>query len=204
MGNHQVWGIYLAAGQSRRMGQNKLALLWHGKPLGIYGLQAAVQSQLDHVVVVLNKNADNKWVNTLKSHRKIRLLDCPWANEGQAASICCGIEEAIKSNVDSVMILLADMPFIRPNVIDRLIDRKALANKEQQPYDYVSYKIDSVLYPPVLFNKSMFPLLLDLKGDIGARQLLKGHNVKGIHLDWPNVITFADVDTIEDFRNLPD
>ena len=52
MSNLQIIGILLTAGSSRRMGINKLSLPLGSSNIGSLCLTAAVQSMLDHVLVV--------------------------------------------------------------------------------------------------------------------------------------------------------
>ena len=57
-----------------------------------------------------------------------------------------------------------------------------------------------IFWTPVLFDKSFFPQLLELKGDSGAKSLVR-ENMKAAAF-----VQFAkggiDVDTMEDFRKL--
>ena len=52
----KVIGIYLAAGDSRRMGTNKLLLDIGGIPLGSLALQAALESKVHQVLARTRRN----------------------------------------------------------------------------------------------------------------------------------------------------
>lgn len=56
-------GVFLAAGKSRRMGQNKLALPLKGENIGSLSLKTALSSRLDHVLVVeRTEHASLEWI----------------------------------------------------------------------------------------------------------------------------------------------
>ena len=197
----KIFGLYLAAGQSSRMGQNKLALLWRGKPLGSFGLQAAIDSKLDRILMVLNPDNINKWAEPLIRHPKVVPLFCPFASEGQGASIRFGIAEAMERNIDGVVIQLADQPFVSCEILNNLVESFYL-KKQKSPLNYAGYVHNGLMQPPILFPKSMFPLLKELKGDTGARHILKGRRVKGLKIKAADYRTFMDVDTPEDLQSL--
>ena len=58
----KVIGIYLAAGDSRRMGTNKLLLDIGGIPLGSLALQAALESKVHQVLVITKRDDRLTWI----------------------------------------------------------------------------------------------------------------------------------------------
>ena len=64
MSNLQIIGILLTAGFSRRMGINKLSLPLGSSNIGSLCLTAAVQSMLDHVLVVKKKGDSLDWIDS--------------------------------------------------------------------------------------------------------------------------------------------
>ncbi|MFC0560261.1 NTP transferase domain-containing protein [Halalkalibacter alkalisediminis] len=101
----------------------KLILPINGKPLGSISLEIALNSQLDKVIVVANKEDPLTWLSThvLAGHSKCILRRCKYSSDGQAASLKCGLKTAQDLQVDAVMILLADQPFISEKLLNRLI-----------------------------------------------------------------------------------
>lgn len=194
-----VLGIYLAAGGSQRMGQNKLALPWKGRPLGAHGLAAAIQSQLKKIMVVLNPDLDNGWTAPWLDHPKLSAVYCLDASDGQSASVRCGLRAAMECGAKAVMIQLADQPFVSKEILDGLIKSR----RTQTSFDYVGYRVNQIIRPPILFNISTFQDLLKLQGDMGARKLIKSGCFKGIELAGKSVSPFIDVDTKEEFLSLP-
>ncbi|WP_062107025.1 nucleotidyltransferase family protein [Bacillus niameyensis] len=198
-------GIYLAAGNSSRMGKNKLALPFQSTTLGEKGLRAALKSKLEKVFVVTRAGVDPYWISSsLKTHSKCSIVPCHSAHLGQAESLKCGIRSAQVENIDSVMVLLADQPFITDTVIGKLINTM----EENPHYLFVASICHDQVTPPVLFSSPMFPALLTLKGDKGAKALLnKEYANTGKFLAFPNKQTFLDIDKEADYqrvlRNVP-
>lgn len=196
----KVAGVYLAAGVSSRMGQNKLAMPWKGKPLGAYGLKAAVQSQLDRVYVILNPNNDNQWVIPWKDCPKVRLLFCLDAEEGLAASIRCGVDRAEKEKMGAVIVQLADQPMVTIKLLNGLLRRFRMRMKGEH---FIGYIRNGIIGPPILFDQTMFSDLKRLKGDKGARAIIMKQSGKGLWMKKSQAAPFIDIDTIDDFRKLP-
>ncbi|KAA9024001.1 nucleotidyltransferase family protein [Niallia endozanthoxylica] len=196
----KVVGVYLAAGDSRRMGTNKLLLDLDGNPLGSLALQAALESTIHRVLVITKKNDKLSWIAphlfTSDYRRKWTSVQLKKSNRGQAYSIITGLHEAIILHADAVLVQLADQPFVTANMINLLID--AFEKKPSKLFFSCSY--DGVLRPPVLFTKNFFPILMDLKGDNGARDLLNGKfKEKGEIYNFDKEDFLLDVDTMDDY-----
>ncbi|MFS0820502.1 nucleotidyltransferase family protein [Bacillus sp. 1P02SD] len=194
----KVVGIYLAAGKSSRMGKNKLLLEFRGLPLGSIALKNALDSAIDYVLVVTNENDPLSWVDSSmfsKPYQK-RWTKIPSKESkgGQSYSIKTGLKEAIKMNADAVIILLADQPFVTSQMIDFLIKAYGLEKSKE----ILGYRNENVVYPPILFSKKMFPKLMELHGDIGAKKIIANFNNK-ILFDT-EIDKVRDVDTPEDYE----
>ncbi len=190
-----IIGIYLAAGESRRMGRDKRYLPYRQLPLGSLALNEALQSELSQVIVVTRKEDSLDWLQC-KSPGKWSRVDCLRASEGQGFSIQCGLKKAIKAKADAVMILLADQPFINREVINSLID----SYKKDPGCFYIAAGMRQIPMPPVLFSSECFPYLQKLKGDQGARKIIRGELfTKGKIIEFHEPLLFFDVDTEEDY-----
>ena len=103
-----IIGIYLAAGNSRRMGRNKLALPVGKMALGSLALDTAVQSILNGIGIITNEKDNLSWIpDRLKNHKKCKVIICPDADDGQSASLRCGIEYAKEIGASAIVVLLA-------------------------------------------------------------------------------------------------
>ncbi|MFU1794551.1 nucleotidyltransferase family protein [Paenibacillus azoreducens] len=203
MSQYSVIGIYLAAGRSTRMGSDKLGLPLGPMRLGNYGLAAALHSKLDYILVISGE-AQAGWVDDSfyenQIFRKWSLIYCPDAHSGQSSSLRCGIRAAMAMGTEAAMVLLADQPLMTTGMIDELLDRY----HKQQLQDSIHYAAagaDGLAKPPVIFNHRMFPDLLRLQGDEGARRLIRKDS-PGICIDFNNPDLFLDVDTEKDYEFL--
>lgn len=200
MKRNKVVGIYLAAGQSVRMSSNKLRLPLGTMNVGSYALTAALSSGLDHVLVVSN-DASALWMDrTLhqdRLQRKWSVIHCPEAHLGQAYSLRCGVQAALAMEAAAAMILLADQPLVTKEMINELLDNfQNVAN-----IGFVASRYEGLARPPVIFARRIFPKLLQLQKDQGARLLIR-QETSGICIDFRNPDLFMDVDTAEDYDKL--
>ena len=87
-----ISGVILAAGRSKRMGRPKLALPLDGKPLLQHALDAAAESRLDEIVVVLAPMED-ALLDILELPRgpTVRIAINPQPDAGQSRSLQCGL-----------------------------------------------------------------------------------------------------------------
>ncbi|MBS4219746.1 NTP transferase domain-containing protein [Bacillus sp. FJAT-49711] len=195
----KIAGIYLAAGKSSRMGKNKLALPVGNTLLGTMALKTALQSSLEKVYIITNSLEDLSWLESLIEHEKVSIIACPSAHLGQAESIKCGIRSAQTEEMDAIMVLLADQPYISIKIIEDIIRQL----KNNPALQFVAASNQNIIKPPVLFSASMYPALLNLQGDHGAKTLLRGKN-KGIGevLTFSSRKAFLDIDTVDDYNEL--
>lgn len=205
MKRHSVHGIYLAAGHSSRMGTNKLGLPLRGIALGNHALLAALEAGLAHVWIVTAEGKADWMDAALVSDRfrsKWTLVRCLDAHSGQAYSIRCGVEAAKTAGAESVMVLLADQPGVTAEMIQELRCRYDQAS-EREGIHFAAAEFCGLARPPVICHRRMFPELLRLQGDQGARHLIRSGR-PGISVPFGSPDLFLDVDTPEDYGRLRD
>jgi len=187
----RVAGIILAAGKSSRMGKMKLLLDVHGKPMLGHVVESALHSALDEVIVVLGHEHE----------RILESIDFKGAtvvfnrdfHKGQSTSLKAGIA-AVGQNCDAALFLLGDLPLVGPGVIDAVLQKRKATRA-------------SIVVPvfggkrgnPVLLARSLFPMVLALEGDIGAREILTAHEdlIETVAVEHDGIL--LDVDTWEDY-----
>lgn len=181
--------LVLAAGASVRMGpRNKLLLPVGGVSMLERAVRAAVESAAGEVFVVTG--ADD-YAGVLDRYPVERVFN-PDHEEGMASSIRAGVQAA-GPHVDAYGILLGDMPFLRPETIGRI-------TRHVRPETIVVPCFDGTSGHPVLFARSYRRDLLELRGDVGARSVVRAHaaNVVTIEAGDPGIL--RDVDTEEAYR----
>lgn len=187
-------GIILAAGESKRFGAPKQLLRLGGRFLIEWVLQAAIESNLDRVVLVLGCEHDRIRRSLLKwtSHPKCTVRVNPDYREGMSTSLRAGVA-SVEHDFPSAMFLLGDQPMVKAALIDLLLMRFARSEK-------------SICVPahrgargnPVLFAQPHYPAILNLTGDTGARDLIAAHPDHVLAVEVPDPQVFLDIDRRED------
>ncbi|HEV7843024.1 MAG TPA: nucleotidyltransferase family protein [Pyrinomonadaceae bacterium] len=201
MSESSIGIIVLAAGASSRMGEPKQLLRYEGETLLRRAARAALETQHRPVVVVLGSHAD-------VMQEEIAALDAlPVVNqlwhEGMSSSICCGLQRALAAiapdGIEAAILMLCDQPFVRSNVIRRLVDAYRV-----RPTLLVAseYEADGkkTLGVPALFSRALFPELMALRGAEGAKRIIERHGAEAASVAMPEAA--FDVDTPGDYRAL--
>lgn len=199
----KVIGIYLAAGRSTRFKQNKLTAFVQGRFLGGIALEEALQSSLDHIVVVTHPDDLLTWLpKNLKQEEKGRLFFTTSHHQktGQAYSLRQGLDKARTINEEAaIMVLLADQPFITKQVLNFMI--QVYIQKE----DYTCIGLNYThISPPLIISSDLFDEISQLTGDEGARKIIEKHYKKSLFLPVTNDKIFIDIDTQADFNKWKD
>lgn len=194
----KVVGIYLAAGKSSRMGRHKLALPVGTKTLGSLALQTALKTSLEQVYVIVKETDDVSWLPAeIKDAQKVTIIPCSTASEGHSASLRCGVKQAHINQADAAVILLADQPFITVLMIEEMIT----CMKETPTRKFIGTSYEQKMMPPILFSSAMYPALLNLTGDTGAKAILRGELFhEGKQIPCADQRLIFDVDTKEDYK----
>jgi molybdenum cofactor cytidylyltransferase len=187
--------ILLAAGKSTRLGQPKQLLNYEGQTLLQHSLQVAQTSDAHPVVVVLGADA-GLFEKEVTGHDVHVVVNSEW-QEGMAFSIRCGIQELnrLNSAAEGAVVVVCDQPYVTPAIINRLID---VHQKTAKPL--VSCMYADTVGTPTFFHKSMFPELLQLEGDGGAKGLLLKYAEELEIISFPE--GQVDIDTEEDYEKL--
>ncbi|MDQ5851315.1 MAG: nucleotidyltransferase family protein [Chloroflexota bacterium] len=190
-----VAGVILAAGLARRMGGSKVLLPWQGRPLVRHVAEVALASQLDEILVVTGHRAHD--VGAVLRDLPLRVIHNPDYQGGLSTSLRAGIA-ALGEDVAGALIMLADQPLLTSTAIDSLL----------QAYWRTAAPIVAPFAHgrrgnPVLFARALFPDLLEVAGDEGARAVIEAYRdrMEGVEVDEA---VFQDVDTPEVYAALSD
>lgn len=192
----RVAGLLLAAGESSRMGRLKQLLPLGEDTLLNRVLREALSSDLDRVVLVLGHRAGEivQSLGDLAESEKLLMVENRRYKRGISSSIAAGLSRVEKTH-DHVMILLADMPDIRADLIDRLL-RRCLTSGS--PLGAV--EVGGKRSHPVFFSRRLYPELNRLKGDEGARGLFRTHRDEVCLVKADDFYDDRDLDTLEDYE----
>ena len=183
-----ISGIILAAGKSSRMGQDKLSLMLHGRPVLEHVILAAKKSALDEVIVVWGRYKNSK---DLAQDHGLMTIENKDYEQGLSTSLARGMK-AISQNSNAVVFLLGDMPYIDANIIDGLIQTFLQGKKHIVVPIYNGQRGN-----PVLFSRKYEAALCTIQGDIGARQLIKEYEEDVAFVFFDQGRWDMDIDTME-------
>jgi molybdenum cofactor cytidylyltransferase len=214
-----IWAVVLAAGESRRMGPQKLLLPYGGATVIGAVVAAAAGSRVDGVMVVLG--ADRDAVRAALERAADDGRGAPAAeggapdvapslagsasngvaftiNESYRSGMLSSIQAAFRalpSEATAAVVMLGDQPFLPARVIDAVVAAYGEGGKG--------------IVVPVYGGRRGHPLLVDLKHRdevlrldpaVGLRQLLRAHpeDVREIEVDEAAIL--RDLDTPADYR----
>jgi molybdenum cofactor cytidylyltransferase len=192
MKESQIAIIILAAGSSERMSSPKQLLPYLDTSLLRYITQTALQSHAQKVYVVVGYKAEEMFKGLAELPIEI-LLNPEWKN-GLSTSLHVGLQKLDKES-DAAIILLCDQPKVTSSLLNTLIDSYL---EVQQPI--VACRYGDTVGVPALFDRSIFPELLALRGDVGAKRIIEQYASKRTEIDFPEGI--YDIDSDDDFHSL--
>jgi molybdenum cofactor cytidylyltransferase len=197
----RVTGVLLAAGRSERFGTDKLAAKLpravNDVPLGTLVAVAAARQLVTAIPqsLAVVRPAAALLAASLRQEG-LRVLPCPFADQGMAASLAFAI--AASADADAWLVMLADMPWVRAATIARLASELAGGAALVVPV------YQGKRGHPVGFAGQFCDELIALTGDVGARSILAAHaaDVVQVEVDDPGIL--RDIDTPEDLARSPE
>jgi molybdenum cofactor cytidylyltransferase len=190
-----ISAVILAAGRAERMGEPKLFLPLGGKPVLQWVLESALASDLDEIICVARELDSVRRQIDITDERLFWLLNYA-ADRGQSTSVVAGLWAANAAS-EGVMFLCGDQPLVRPELINALLEKFADTSAW-----IVAPRFKGEVRNPILFHRKLFPELLKLTGDRNGRPLLDKHKRKTALLDWPEELSFLDIDVRADYERL--
>ncbi|MHB1958068.1 MAG: nucleotidyltransferase family protein [Acidobacteriaceae bacterium] len=191
-----VPAIVLAGGGSTRLGQPKQLLrlpALGGETLIDHAINLAIAAGVAPVFVVLGADAN-------EIQRQSQLRECivvrneAW-REGMASSIRLGVAAVMGNAPDAsgAMVLVCDQPALSADHL------RALLNAHRaNPKNIAASRYAGRTGVPVVFPRALFPALLELNGDQGARAMLQQSGLAVHAIDFPG--GELDIDTAEDLQ----
>ncbi len=195
-----ISGVLLGAGESRRMGRNKLFLPYEKTTVFERCLGVLLRSEVQELIVVLgNRSKALQPVTERCAHlfrKRIKIVLNLHSREGMSTSIRKGLE-ALDSRSEGVLIALGDQPFLKTRTVNALVH--AFVHGEE--------KIVLPFYRgrrgnPVLFDRFYVEELLKLQGDVGGRSIVDSHLDKVMRVRTRCGGVIKDIDTWEEYKKL--
>jgi molybdenum cofactor cytidylyltransferase len=180
--------IVLAAGASTRFGSAKQLVRIAGRPLLHTVVTRAAEVVGDALIVVLGAHAA-PLAPLLKHTPGSVIINRSW-REGLASSIRAGLSR-LPPSCTGAMILLADQAAVTAADLKRLESAW-----RRQPEHIAAALYGATVGVPAIFPRSQFAALAELRGDVGARALLRRNPDRVVRV--PMESAALDVDTPED------
>ncbi len=187
-----VAAIILAAGASKRFGQPKALLDWHGQPLIAHIADVVLASPARPVVVVLGAHAEP--VRLALGDRPVQVVVNPNWREGMSTSVRAGLS-ALPDDTPAALFVLGDQPNVTPDFIAALITRF-----QGTGAPIVEPRAGSRPGNPALFAREMFAELMQITGDRGGRPLVIKYADRVAVIQVDDLTTLQDIDTREDYE----
>jgi molybdenum cofactor cytidylyltransferase len=181
--------ILLAAGSGSRFGGDKmLAPLTDGTPIGVASWRNLVSAIADTVAVV--RSGDEALRSALHAVGA-NVIECTDAQDGMSRSLIAGLQAT--PNNSGWVIVLGDMPFIKPETIRKVAD----AIERGELIAIPTYK--DKRGHPVGLSAGLYEELMAITGDEGAREVVRRHAKECCLIacdDDPGIL--RDIDTPDD------
>jgi len=190
-----VSAVVLAAGVAGSMREQEALLPLRDQPVLQRVLEGALASKVREVVCVVSDLALARRHITIENERLIWLVKYG-ADGGINSSLTAGLW-AIDPKSDGVLFLAGDQPFIRNELIDALIERF-----ENSHALIVAPSFQGQPRNPLLFRRELFPNLLKLTGNRGARALFEKNRDRAELVPWGEEIPCIDFDVRADYERL--
>lgn len=184
----QLAAILLAAGGSTRLGQPKQGFEIDGEALVVR--QARLLLSLRPATVIVVTGAEPSEVEPLLAELPLRIEHNPEWRKGMGSSLARGIR-MMPERVRAALVLLCDQWKITS------ADLQVLARAwSEDPGAVVAASYSGTVGVPAILPRAMFERLARLRGDTGARRLIKGWHGQVRSIAMPRAA--ADIDTVSD------
>lgn len=175
----------------------KQLLPWKGTFLLQYVLNGITQLEAKRIVVVLGANAQKIRSSLKIDPSSTDIIENPTWEKGLGNSISAGVRYLMEtySPLDGMLICLADQPLVTPDYLNRMLLEFSTHN-----VSIVASNYGKKLGVPAIFGQDMYPALLKLDSDYGARDILDSHTFVTLGLDAQGLL--ADIDTPEAYQKI--
>ena len=189
-----IKAILLAAGQSKRLkSENKLIKLYKKKPLINHSLNALHKSKVNKIIIVLGHQKKELQKIIKRNNKNIFTYNKEY-KKGMASSIKAGLRKLNKKD-KGFIIVQSDMPFIKSSEINKIYN-----SIKSKKYLVHVLKYRNRVGNPIGFDISIMKKFKKIKGDVGAKFMVKRLKKETKFIKINNLKSFKDFDKVSDFR----
>ena len=193
-----IGAVVLAAGESERMGQNKLFLSLNGKSLIDNILDAVESAGIGEQVIVLG-HMSTQVIEAVKPRlQTLKIAINEDYRQGMTSSFQKGLQ--ILPYVDAAFLVLGDEPIFDPNILKLMVQQ--MENSHNRAL-IVSPIHKGKKGHPLLFHRQLFGEILSLKSSQTIREIVHRYADRLFTIEAPQW-TIMDIDTPEDYARISD
>ena len=190
-----VAALLLAAGASSRFGAQKLLQPLAGRPIVRHAAERLLEGTRARELVVVVGREGERVAAALNGLPARCVANARYA-DGLSTSVRAGVA-ALPREAPAVVVALGDQPFVPPGVVPRLLAAYRAGGAAIVAPRYRG----GVRGHPVLFDAALFPEMLEVSGDEGARSVILRNADRARLVDFP-LDAPADVDDAADYERL--
>ena len=176
------------------MGVVKQLLPLDGSPLLQHVLNHVYDAAVGEIVLVLGHVAEE--INQKLELCGVKVVHNGNYRQGMGTSLRVGVS-AVDSRAEAALIILADQPFVRATTLDEIIAEYRRSKAQIVIPTYRGFRGN-----PVLLDRSVFPEVMALDGDIGCRAIFGDHLEGIVKVPVDDVGILLDIDRQDDFEAL--
>jgi molybdenum cofactor cytidylyltransferase len=196
MGKGPIAGIILAAGMSKRFGKTKQLHDLGGSTMLSKVIDASIKSELEAIVVVLGHESEavRASLGSRPVEPRLSIVVNPDYLQGMSTSLQCGLME-FRDRFSSIMVLMGDQPLISHEMINRILLAFRSSGK-----DICLPVFKGKNMQPVCISNRFYDEIFQVKGDMGAREIIRNNPGAVLPVDMEEGQGFIDIDCEEDLR----
>ena len=189
-----IGAIVLAAGQSRRMGINKLLMPWQGTTIIQHILDQLHAAHIHPIIMVIGKNS-NRLNSIIAKNQLFSIANPNYADGSMLHSVQIGIREILKYSVPGMLIVLGDQPAIEITNIRQLVKKFNFSDKKIVVPESGGHKGH-----PWIISSDAAREVLKLDEPETLRTFLNTHQSDIEYMTVSDSSVLSDIDTLGDYK----
>lgn len=198
--NKKISGVILAAGESTRFAGPKQCADIEGRTLLAHVTNLALESKLDEIIIVVGYKKKDviKSLGELLNNERLTIVENLEYKSGMSTSLKASLK-VLHDRTDAIMFILGDQPKITQGILDKLIDAYKYSNA-QLCMPMINTSCGKRHGHPIIIGRKLYPELLQIIGDIGAREVVKKYRQYAKLVELDDSSSQFQINTKDDLR----
>lgn len=167
-----------------------------GLPFIVRILRSLTQAGLQEIVVVSGRHHDSIEA-VIPNDLAARVVRNPDPSRGQLSSLWVGMDEAIRSDTEGLLMTLVDVPMVAVSTIQTVVDAWRASRAP-----IVRPSVGERHGHPVIFDRAVFAELRNASLAEGAKGVVHSHSSEILNLPVEDRGCLFDIDTPADYERL--